>query len=522
MAAQAITRRRFLRRGGGLVAGLAAGGLATAAARPARATASGEASPGADLWIPSYPDGRPVATLRMDAQDAGVVLRHGDGPARCDVFGARDVWVFSDGSTYYMHYDAAGDDAWLTALATSSDGTHWTKQGTVLDLGAPGAPDSASASYGTTYRDGDVWRMFYIGTQNVSPPHNIPALPYVTLKAKSSSPTGPWTKQYDVIPFAPRPGTYYAQSASAGQIIEHGGEYLQFFSASAFVGAALQRTISIARTHDLDGTWTVDDTPALPLEEQIENSALYYERAGDTWYLFVNHVGLDPAGEYTDAIWVYWSDDPTRWSPDRKAVVLDRNNVAWSQRVVGLPSVLPIGNRLAIFYDGAAGASTSHLDRDIGLAWLDLPLRRPDAAGSPPNLARGATATASTTYPGYDPARVVDGSPSTALGDAHSWANAYESGLPQWVQIEFARPETFARVELYTTSGFELTDYRLQRWNGDDWVDLVEPVRGNTTVHRTHMFHPVTAQRIRVVGERTASQPGFVRVNEIEVYAPPV
>ena len=31
-----------------------------------------------------YSDGRPAATLRMDAKDHGIVLRYGDGPDKCD------------------------------------------------------------------------------------------------------------------------------------------------------------------------------------------------------------------------------------------------------------------------------------------------------------------------------------------------------------------------------------------------------------------------------------------------------
>ena len=38
-----------------------------------------------------YSDGRPEATLRMDARDHGIVLRYGDGPKQCDILGARDV-----------------------------------------------------------------------------------------------------------------------------------------------------------------------------------------------------------------------------------------------------------------------------------------------------------------------------------------------------------------------------------------------------------------------------------------------
>ncbi len=44
-----------------------------------------------------YRDGRPAATLRMDAKDHGIVLRHGDGPGKCDILGARDAWVFEAG-----------------------------------------------------------------------------------------------------------------------------------------------------------------------------------------------------------------------------------------------------------------------------------------------------------------------------------------------------------------------------------------------------------------------------------------
>ncbi|MCF6286893.1 MAG: hypothetical protein L3K26_17145, partial [Candidatus Hydrogenedentes bacterium] len=82
-------------------------------------------------------------------------------------------------------------------------------------------------------------------------------------------------------------------------------------------------------------------------------------------------------GEFTDAIWVYWSKDLEHWRVEDKAVVLDGKNCRWSTKCIGLPSVLPVGERLAIYYDAPGGTSTSHMERDIGLAWLDLPLRIP-------------------------------------------------------------------------------------------------------------------------------------------------
>lgn len=327
-----------------------------------------------------YSDGRPTATMRLDARDQGIVLRYGDGPDKCDILGARDVWVFQADSTYYMHYDAAGPEGWLSSLAVSKDLVNWEKRGPILNFGKPGEDDAAGACYGVTYYDDRDWHMFYLGTPNASnPPELIPTFPYLTMKAKGSSPAGPWIKQKDVVPFRTKPNTYYSLTASPGQVIKSSDEYLQFFSSTTRKPESqyVQRTLGIARTKDLDGSWSVDPTPMVPIEEQIENSSLYYEKDNKTWFLFTNHIGIDKGKEFTDAIWVYWSKNINHWDPAKKAVVLDGQNCSWSKKCIGLPSVVQVGNRLAIFYDAPGGNSTSHMKRHVGLAWLDLPLVNP-------------------------------------------------------------------------------------------------------------------------------------------------
>ena len=345
-------------------------------------------APGPGSWViprrdvmPLYRDGRPTAAFEMRARDVGVVLRHGDGPDSSDAFGARDVWAYEADGTYYLHYDAAGPRGWLVALATSPDLEHWTKRGLVLDLGAADQPDSRTASYGVTYRDRNAWHLFYLGaTQTMLGPGLVPMGPYVTLKARADSPAGPWRKQRDVIPFWPTPGTFYAHTASPGPIVRHDGEYLQLFSAAEVRGDRIFRTIGLARTTHLDSAWRVSDAPLLPPEEQVENAALYHQESDGTWFMFVNHVGMNEHGiEYTDAIWVYWTHDPLRWEPERRAVVMDARTSTWAKRIVGLPSVLRVGDRLALLYDGRAGTvlpsgTGQHMDRDVGLAWLELPL----------------------------------------------------------------------------------------------------------------------------------------------------
>ena len=324
-----------------------------------------------------YSDGRPMTVLRLDAKDAGIILSYGDGPDSCDILGARDIWVFESGGRYFMHYDGAGSRGWLCCLAESQDLINWTKKGPVLDFGEADEDDSKSASYGVTYKDGNEWHMFYLGTPNTSPPPDlIPSFPYLTMKAKGNGPSGPWIKQKDVIPFRIKQDTYYSITASPGHILRHDGEYLQFFSSTTRKegNPCVQRSLGIARTKDLNGQWSVDPQPMLPIEEQIENTSVYYEKAIKTWFLFTNHIGIENGVEFTDAVWVYWTKDLNKWDPDNKAVVLDGKNCTWSEKCIGLPSVIPVGKRLALFYDAPGGISTSHMKRNVGLAWLELPL----------------------------------------------------------------------------------------------------------------------------------------------------
>jgi predicted GH43/DUF377 family glycosyl hydrolase len=368
-----LTRRRLL--GAGAAALAAAVGLEFAADTrrwaPAPPPPPGPTGcgPGAELGT------RPGPLLRLEAADQGVVLRHGGGPGRFDVYGARDAVVWRYGDAWYMHYDGAGDAGWLACRATSPDGRRWTKAGPVLGLGIPGSADAGSASYAVPVETSSGWYLFYLGAAAATaPPDRVPETPYRTLSAIGPGPAGPWIKQPQIVPFALQPGTYYADTASPGGVFAFNGQYCQYFSAAA--GSPLQRTLGLARTTDLNGAWTVEPQPILPATEQIENSSVYYEAANNTWFLFTNHIGFNTI-EYTQAIWVYWTSDPTSWDPARKAVVLDGRNCCWSRRVVGLPSIVALDDRLALYYDGLAGSGEADVGRDVGLAYLPRPLAPP-------------------------------------------------------------------------------------------------------------------------------------------------
>jgi predicted GH43/DUF377 family glycosyl hydrolase len=322
-----------------------------------------------------YLDNRPIPKYRMDAEDVGVVLHYGNGPDSCDYLGVREAIINKENDIYYLFYDGAGPKGWLACLAISTNLVNWEKKGPILDFGKKGEPDQAAAASPWVIKAGNYWHMLYFGTPNTTPaPDLIPSFPYLTLKAKSRQISGPWIKQKNVIPMRPRENSFYSSTCSPGYIIQHNGEYLMYFSGADYT---IKRTIGIARTKDIDGSWQIDSQPIVPPAEQIENSSMYFEKANQTWFLFTNHIAYDAHGEYTDAVWVYWSKDPEKWDPENKAIVLDGINCKWSNHCIGMPTVIRHQNRLALLYDAPGDNSYSHMRRSIGLAFLKLPLTVP-------------------------------------------------------------------------------------------------------------------------------------------------
>jgi hypothetical protein len=217
---------------------------------------------------------------------------------------------------------------------------------------------------------------------------------------------------------------------------------------------------------------------------------------------------MRPCWPYTDAVdyQLAWGEgSPTNFSGAPATTTYATH--AWAQ-----PGTYGLG--LTALRDSHGRGFNATTSRDI------------QVTGSPVtvNLALGAASSASSTYCSgtglncYFPSRINDGSASTVLGGFSSWAND-DLGLPQWVQLDFGGPRTFARIELYTTSGYELQDYRLEAWIGNSWVTLAI-VTGNTQVHRTHQFPAVTGTKLRVMGLKGPNvQTNYARVNEVEVYA---
>ncbi|MBP6750452.1 MAG: hypothetical protein KA144_12490, partial [Xanthomonadaceae bacterium] len=143
---------------------------------------------------------------------------------------------------------------------------------------------------------------------------------------------------------------------------------------------------------------------------------------------------------------------------------------------------------------------------------------------APQNIAPQALAVASSTYCSgigtvhcYSPSRANDGSNSTALGGFTSWSNNGGT-MPQWLELQWGQLVSISRIDMYTTAGYELRDYDIEYWNGTSWVKAAL-IRSNTAAARSTTIAPVQTFRLRILTLYGSTvQPGYARINEIEVY----
>ncbi|MFZ5970930.1 MAG: hypothetical protein ACOYXA_05015 [Bacteroidota bacterium] len=146
------------------------------------------------------------------------------------------------------------------------------------------------------------------------------------------------------------------------------------------------------------------------------------------------------------------------------------------------------------------------------------------ASSSNVNYALQATVTAESTYPGYSVQKIKDGSRNTTVGPSYSWANNFPANgkLPESVFLKFSSLKTIDRIDIYTSSGYELQNYTIQYRTATtaSWVTLLT-VTGNRSVFRTHSFSTISVLEIQIICQLgPPNQTIYGRLNEVEIYGP--
>ena len=113
----------------------------------------------------------------------------------------------------------------------------------------------------------------------------------------------------------------------------------------------------------------------------------------------------------------------------------------------------------------------------------------------------------------YDSSNIIDSNLSTALGGQTSWTHT-QGEFPSDIEL-FWSLATINTVDIYTTEGFPIADYDIL----DSGEVLLESVRGNTEIYRSHPIPETTTSQLTIrVLAGPENQPGYGRINEVVVF----
>jgi len=137
------------------------------------------------------------------------------------------------------------------------------------------------------------------------------------------------------------------------------------------------------------------------------------------------------------------------------------------------------------------------------------------------NFARTSRVNASSTYGSYSAAKTIDGDTDTSLGEPYSWANARYAPMPQWLSYDLGVPRTINRVVVYTTASYPIKDFDIRYWDDALGYQIAYSVRGNTAaVIPIDLPRSMTTRLVFMDGYSGPDhQPGYVRINEFELWA---
>jgi beta-lactamase superfamily II metal-dependent hydrolase len=150
--------------------------------------------------------------------------------------------------------------------------------------------------------------------------------------------------------------------------------------------------------------------------------------------------------------------------------------------------------------------------------------------------ANGATASASSFYnSGFPPGGAIDSDrKGLAWANGGGWNDGTDSTFPDWLQVDFAGPETIAEVDVFTVQDdyanpaepapgtpftlYGITAFQVQYWDGQSWAIVPGGnITGNNQVWRQITFAAITTTKIRIYV--TGALNSYSRITEVEAYA---
>nr|MDT0660651.1 discoidin domain-containing protein [Micromonospora sp. DSM 115978] len=191
------------------------------------------------------------------------------------------------------------------------------------------------------------------------------------------------------------------------------------------------------------------------------------------------------------------------YNPATGAVTLPAGGtVTHSQSFAGLQSPTQVAQTSARMVDIAAKAGV-------------------DLTSTTPNLARGATVSASYTASGTSTGAAVDGFPT----NEPIWGSFSSPNSTDWYELNLGQNRAVDEVRLYfrddrATNRYRApASYNVQYWNGSTWVNAAAQAKTPGTPRANYNrvgFTPVSTQRVRV--QFTHASGSKTGLTEVQVY----
>lgn len=115
---------------------------------------------------------------------------------------------------------------------------------------------------------------------------------------------------------------------------------------------------------------------------------------------------------------------------------------------------------------------------------------------------------------GSNASYVTDG----AIQTDFSWEGWVTSTLPAELVIDLEEEKEFNRLDFFTKTEYEQTEFTAYYWKDNEWAFLTQ-MRENTKFHRYFTFPAVTSSKIKLCFTKgNVKQPDIARVSEVQLY----
>jgi hypothetical protein len=145
------------------------------------------------------------------------------------------------------------------------------------------------------------------------------------------------------------------------------------------------------------------------------------------------------------------------------------------------------------------------------------------------NLGLGILPSVSGSYPGYgSTAPITDGDLNPYGLASSTWASDQDATVAHWVEIDFGSVQKVRSVIIYwawnasQNSWMTSQQYRLQRWNGASYSDIITTNNSTSDSVTYSCFFPVYTQKIRIFQPANmgpASYSGIMWLTEVRIFS---